>query len=130
MLFWHSEDQKSYNQSFSRTHFSNLCFRQYNLVFDSDFLVALVVKNPPASAGDSGTIPESGRSPGEGNGNLLRYSCLENPMDRRAWWATVHASRTGLKQLTWHTFLPGTLVVINSMGPPGESKIISPAQDP
>ena len=51
-------------------------------------------------------------------------------MDRRAWWATVHASRTGLKQLTWHTFLPGTLVVINSMGPPGESKIISPAQDP
>ena len=39
---------------------------------------------------DMGSFPGSGRSPGEGNGNPLRYSCLENPMDRRAWWATVH----------------------------------------
>ena len=49
--------------------------------------VALMVKNPPANAGDiieSGLIPGSGRSPGGGNGNLLQYSCLENPMDRRA----------------------------------------------
>ena len=47
-----------------------------------------VVKNPPANAGnarDSGLTPGSGRSPGEGNGNPLRYSCLENPMDREAW---------------------------------------------
>ena len=49
-----------------------------------------VVKNRPAKAGDSSSIPGSGRSPGEGNGNLLQYSCLENPMDRGAWWATVH----------------------------------------
>ena len=52
-----------------------------------------VVKNPPANAGDSGSIPRregSGRSPGEGNGNPLQYSCLENPMDRGVWWATVH----------------------------------------
>ena len=42
------------------------------------------------NAGDLGSIPGSGRSPGEGNGNLLQYSCLENPMDGRAWWATVH----------------------------------------
>ena len=52
-----------------------------------------MVKNLPASAGDlrdMGSIPESGRSPGEGNGYLLQYSCLENPMDRGAWWATVH----------------------------------------
>ena len=52
----------------------------------------LVVKNPPANAGDvgdSGSIPGSGRSPGEGNGNPLQYSCLENPMDRGAWWAAV-----------------------------------------
>ena len=49
-----------------------------------------VVKNPPASAGDSGSIPWSGRSSGGGNGNSLQYSCLENPMDRGAWWATVH----------------------------------------
>ena len=52
--------------------------------------VALVVKYPLANAGDVGSIPKSGRSPGEGNGNPLQYSCLENPMDRRAWWATVH----------------------------------------
>ena len=49
-----------------------------------------VVKNPLANAGDVGLIPESGRSPGEGNGNPLQHSCLENPMDRGVWWATVH----------------------------------------
>ena len=53
----------------------------------------LVVKNPPANAGDvrdSGLIPGSERPPGEGHSNPLRYSCLENPMDRRAWQCTVH----------------------------------------
>jgi len=52
-----------------------------------------VVKNPPANGGDVrgvGSIPGSGRSPGEGHGNPLQYSCLKNPMDRGAWWATVH----------------------------------------
>ena len=49
-----------------------------------------VIKNLPANAGDVGLIPASGRSPGEGNGNLLQYSCLENPMDGETWWATVH----------------------------------------
>ena len=49
-----------------------------------------MVKNPLANAGDVGLIPESGRSPGEGNGNPLQHSCLENPMDRGVWWATVH----------------------------------------
>ena len=49
-----------------------------------------VVKNPPANAGDPGSIPGPGRSPGEGNGNLLRYSCWGNPMDGRAWQAAVH----------------------------------------
>ena len=49
-----------------------------------------VVKNPPANAGDVGLIPGSGRSPGEGNGNPLQYSCLGNPMDRGTWQATVH----------------------------------------
>ena len=51
--------------------------------------VALVVKNPPANAGDLSLIPLSGRTPREGNGNPLQYSCLENPMDRGAWQATV-----------------------------------------
>ena len=49
-----------------------------------------MVKNPPTNAGDAGSIPGSGRHPGEGNGNPLQYSCLGNPMDRGAWWATVH----------------------------------------
>ena len=52
-----------------------------------------VVKNPPANAGDTGDtglIPGLGISPGERNGNSLQYSCLENLMDRGAWWATVH----------------------------------------
>ena len=50
----------------------------------------LVVKNPPAKAGDLGSISGSGRSSGEGNGNPLQYSCLENSMDRGAWHAAVH----------------------------------------
>ena len=49
-----------------------------------------VVKNLSANAGDSGSIPNLGRSPGGGNGHPLEYSCLEKPMDRGAWWATVH----------------------------------------
>ena len=55
--------------------------------------VVLVVKNPPANAGDTrdeSLIPKSGRSFGEGNGNPVQYSCLENPMDRGAWQAIVH----------------------------------------
>ena len=48
------------------------------------------VKNPPANAGDVNLIPGSERSPRVGNGNPLQYSCLGNPMDRGAWWATVH----------------------------------------
>ena len=58
-----------------------------------DLAVALVVKNLPASAGDirdMGLIPRSGRSPGEGHGNPLQYSFLENFIDRGAWWAIVH----------------------------------------
>ena len=54
------------------------------------FLCGSGVKNLPANAGDVGLIPEEGRSPGEGNGNLLQYSCLGNPIDRGAWWTTVH----------------------------------------
>ena len=50
-----------------------------------------VVKNPLANAGDMGSIPASGRSPGEGNGNPFQYYCLGNPIDRQAWWATVHS---------------------------------------
>ena len=65
--------------------------------------VALVVKNPPANAGDveaSGLIPGLGRSPGEGNGNPLQYSCLENPMDRGTRQATVHRITKGWTRLS------------------------------
>ena len=55
-----------------------------------DFLCGFVVKNPPANTRDMGFIPGSGRSSEEGNGNPHQYSYLENSMDRRAWWATVH----------------------------------------
>ena len=66
--------------------------------------MALVLKNPPANAGDTkdvGLIPGSGRSPGGGHGNTLQYSCLENPMDRQAWWATVHGVTKSWTQLKW-----------------------------
>ena len=56
----------------------------------SGFPGGSVVKNPPANARDMGLIPELGRSPGGENGNSLQDSCLENSMDREAWWATVH----------------------------------------
>ena len=67
--------------------------------------VVLVVKNLPANAGDirdTGSIPESGRSPGGKHGNSLQYSCLENPTDRGAWRVMVHRvakSQTSLKRL-------------------------------
>ena len=57
------------------------------------------VKNPPANAGDPGLIPGLQRSPGEGNGNPLQYSCLENPMDRGAWRATVHGAAKSQRRL-------------------------------
>ena len=71
--------------------------------------VVLAVKNLPANTGDIrdvGLIPGLGRSPGGGRGNLLQYSCLENPMVRGAWLATVHGaakSRTQLKGLSMHS---------------------------
>ena len=59
-----------------------------------------VVKNLPANEGDVGLIPGSGRSPGEGNGNLLQYPCLGNPMDRGAWRATDHGVTNSQTQLS------------------------------
>ena len=66
-------------------------------------LVAQTVKASAYNAGDPGSIPESGRSPGEGNGNTLQYSCLENPMDGGAWWAakSMGSQRVG-HDFTFH----------------------------
>ena len=78
------------------------CYRSIhlNVIKMGDFILYIVsqfkgfpsdsvVKNLPANAGDTGLIPGSGRSPGEGNGNSLQCSCLGNPMDKGVWWATV-----------------------------------------
>ena len=65
----------------------------FSVLFFMGFSGGLVVNNPPDNAGgtrNTGLIPRSGRSPGEGNRNPLQYSCLENPMDRGAWQAIVH----------------------------------------
>ena len=71
------------------------CFSEICFIFKLSFKVEDIcswasqvaqLKNPPANAGEMGSIPRSGRSPGEGNGNPLQCSCLENPMDRGAWW--------------------------------------------
>ena len=59
-----------------------------------------MVKNPPANAGDLGSIPGWGKSPGRGDGNPLQYPCLENPMDRGAWWATVRGITKSQTQLS------------------------------
>ena len=61
-----------------------------------------MVKNPPANAGDAGSIPGLERSSGGGNGNPLQYSCLENSMDRGAWRATVHGVTQSQTQLSTH----------------------------
>ena len=59
-----------------------------------------VVKNPLANAGDASSIPGLGRTSGEGDGNLLQYSCLENSTDKGAWWATVHGVSKSRTQLS------------------------------
>ena len=80
-----------------------------NLEIIVGFLVGAVVKNLPASIGDArdtGSIPESGRSPGVGNGNPLQYSCLENSLDRGAWQATVpgFAESGTTEHVSTHTY--------------------------
>ena len=69
-------------------------------------------KESACNAGDGGTIPESGRSPGEGNGYPLQYSGLENPMDRGAWWAvTVHGVTKSWTQLSDFHFLTALILI-------------------
>ena len=76
----------------------------YGLYIGRVSQVALAVKNPPASAGDTraaDSFPGSGRFPGGRHGSPLQYSCLENPMDRGAWWATVHGVAEDQTRLQW-----------------------------
>ena len=86
--------------------YKKICVHQH--ILSMGFPGNSVVKNPPANAGDirdTVSIPGSGRSPGGGHGNPPQYSCLENPMDRGAWQATVHGvvqRQTWLKRLSSH----------------------------
>ena len=93
----------------SRIYFDLALRQKLQGNFSGASQMALVVKNLPAKAGDTGasrSVPGSGRSPGVRNDNPLQYSCLGNPLDRGAWWATVHRvakSQTQLKQLSTTT---------------------------
>ena len=76
-----------YHTDFNKTHYhSTLSFPGVS-----------VIKNLLTNAGDMGSLPGSGRSPGEGNGNPLQYSCLENPMERGAWQATAHGGHKRMR---------------------------------
>ena len=74
---------------------------QQHLTSCEGFPGGSAVKNLPANAGDTGPIPGSGRSPGEGSGSPLQYSCLGNPMDRGAWRAAVHRITKELYTTEW-----------------------------
>ena len=77
---------------------------ELNWSFSESFPGGLDGKASACNAGDPGLIPGLGRSPGEGNGNPLQYSCLENSMDRGAWWATVHGVSKSRTWLSYFTF--------------------------
>ena len=84
------------------------------------------VKASACNTGDLGLIPGLGRSPGEGIGNPLQYSCLENPMDEEAWWATVHRAAKSQTRLSDFTFtfiimLLWILKMLKNKGAPGET---------
>ena len=78
---------------FGRTFLVRICWPSFGFPGGS------VVKNLPTNAGDMGSVPKSGRSPREENSNPLQYSCLGNPMDRGAWWATAHRVKMSETQL-------------------------------
>ena len=89
-----------------------------------------MVKNLPANAEDVrdvDSIPGSGRSPGRGHSNALQYSCLENLMDRGAWWATVHRVAKSRTRLSMHA---GTNAVISLSLFPAPSLFLSPSFTP
>ena len=97
----------------------DILWRNWPVLFQRAFQVALLVKNPPANAGDIrevGSIPGSGGSPGWGHGNPLQYSCLENLMDRGAWWATVQGSAKSQTRLKWFSM---HVLFRNYQGPEG-----------
>ena len=87
-----------YDSSFSK-NFIGVSFKKFLMEYPI-FPGASEGKASARNAGDPGSIPGSGRSPGEGKGNPLRYSCLENPMDGETWWAAVHGAEESRTRLT------------------------------
>ena len=95
-----------------------LRWKWHELVCILKGILVSVVKNSPANAQDSrdsGLLSGSGKSPEVGNGNPLQYSCLENPMDRRAWWAPVHGIAQNLTWLSGRSRVPSTGCVENRL---------------
>ena len=86
------------------------------LIQEMGFPCGAVVKNLPANSGDAGLIPGSGRSPGAGTGNLLQYSCLENPRDGGAWWAAVYVVTQGQTRLSTQTSINGKTEAQRGLG--------------
>ena len=105
-----------------------LVTRTFNIYSLSDFQIYkrlpwwLSSTESPANARDLGSIPGSGRSLGEGNGNPLQYSCWGNPMDRRAWQATVHRVAKNQTQLKWLSMHTGDSMVKNPPANLGDTR--------
>ena len=88
------------------------CYKSpFLLLFSRNFPVGSDCKASAYNEGDPGLIPGSGRCPGEGNGNPLQYSCLENTMDRGAWWATVHGVTKSWTRLSDFTFTLAEILI-------------------
>ena len=101
------------------SHLLNSCFKAVGFPAGSDGKASV------SNAGDPGSIPGSGRSPGEGNGNPLQYSRLENPTDRGAWWATVHGATKSRTRLSDFTLLQGQAEIAIRRG-----KVLERIHDP
>ena len=104
---WSSSNSKyssssSVSELSANSAFTGLLLQTYLRIKETwGFPGGSVIKNPPANAGDKGLNPGSGRFPGEGSSNSIQYSCLGSPMDRGAWWATVHGvARAGHNLVT------------------------------
>ena len=93
-----------------------------HLKIGSSFPGVSEVKASACKAEDLGSIPGLGRSPGEGNGNPLQYSCLENPMDRGAWRATVHGVTESQTRLSNFTFTPASKQILYHLSYMGSSR--------
>ena len=99
---------------------SNQCLcvfeERFSYLQKASFPVGSEVKVSACNVGDLGSIPSLGRSPGEGNGNPLQYSCLENPMDGGAWWATVHGAAKSWTRLSDFTYQSYKKVLFPPLG--------------